>query len=70
MTNLKNAETASKKCKHTLEETKRDIIKQVLIITVPLIFSFQDFEQLRFKRKQSKKKFFFSKSSLLTGLLK
>lgn len=43
MTDLKNAETASKKCKQTLEETKRDIIRQVLINAVPWIFSFQDF---------------------------
>lgn len=68
MTDLKNAETASKKWKHILEETKRDIIRQVLITAAPWIFSFQDFEQISFNRKQSKR--IKKKSSLLTDLLK
>jgi len=55
MTDLKNAETACKKCKHTLEKTKRDINRQVLITAAPWIFSFQDFEQLSFNRKPSKR---------------
>lgn len=62
--NLENTERASKKLKHTLEETKRDIIRQVLRTAAPLIFSFGDFYQLSFNRKQRKI------SSLLTCLLK
>lgn len=62
--NLENTETVSKKLKHTLEETKRDIIRQVLITAAPLIFSFQDLYQLSFNRNEEKK------SSLLMCLLK
>lgn len=62
--NLENTETAGKKLKHTLEETERDIIRQVLLAAAPLIFSFGDFYQLSFNRKQRKT------SPLSTCLLK
>jgi len=42
---------ASKKLKLALEETEKDIIRQVLITAAPLIFSFQDFYQLSLNRK-------------------
>ena len=44
--NPENTEMASKKLKLALEETEKDIIRQVLITAAPLIFSFQDFYQL------------------------
>lgn len=55
MTDIKNSAAASKKCKHTLEETERNIIRQLLITAGPWISSFQDFEQINFNRNQSKR---------------
>lgn len=52
---LENTGTASEKLKHTPEETKRDIIKQVLITAALLICSFQDFNQLSSNSQQRKK---------------
>ena len=54
--NPENTEMARKKLKQALEETEKDIIRQVLITAAPLIFSFWDFYQLSFNRKQSKAK--------------
>lgn len=54
--NLENTETASKKLKHTLEETKRDIIRQVLITAAPLDFLISGLLSAQFQQKAKEKK--------------
>lgn len=54
--NFENTETASKKLKHTLEETKRDIIRQVLITAAPLDFLISRLLSAQFQQKAKEKK--------------
>lgn len=58
--NLENTATASKKLKHTLEETKRDIIRQVLTNCCPLDFLISGLLSAQFQQKAKKKYFPFN----------